>query len=226
MSDARAPDISVVIPAYNAAAFVGEAIASVRAQTLAPLELLVVDDASTDTTAEIARASPGVRYLRQPENRGQAAALNRGVAETSGAYLAFLDADDLWRPRKLERQRAAFDADPSLDAVYGLAEERVIANAGTARDGRKLPAPLPSALLVGRAAFERVGGFDEQYRLGSVVDWYSRALASGLRFLPLEEVLYERRIHGANVGLTQAADRGAYLDVVRAALARRRQSTR
>ena len=244
-------DISVVIPAYNAAPFIAEALASIAFQTLAPLEVIVVDDASSDETADIVSKSAAVRLLRQGVNRGQAAALNRGIAESHGAFLAFLDADDLWRPNKLSLQRSAFDADPELDAVYGLVEERVQGvderiqsvdertksvdghmpsvderaksiEGVSRRHGRVLAAHLPSALLVRRAALLRVGGFDESFRLGSVVDWYSRALSTGLRCTVLNEIVYERRIHGGNVSITRAAHRDDYLDVVRAALARRR----
>lgn len=218
------PGVSVVIPAYNAARFIAEAIESVLGQTLQPSEILLVDDASTDETPQIAAGFLGVRVIRQASNRGQAAALNRGIAESRGALLAFLDADDLWRPRKLELQCAAFDAEPSLEAVYGLVEERVLGGAApAARDGRVLPAHLPSALLIRRAALGRVGPFDEQLRMGSVVDWYSRAQAAGLEHRVLDAIVYERRIHGANLSLVGARHRNEdYLGVVRAALARKR----
>jgi glycosyltransferase involved in cell wall biosynthesis len=219
-------EVSVVIPAYNAAAFVGEAIECVLGQTEPPTETIVVDDASTDGTLEIVAAYGSVRCVRLFVNRGQAAALNRGIAESRGKYLAFLDADDLWRSHKLASQLAAFDADPSLDLVYGLAEERVTGVAGSpgTRNGRVLPAYLPSALLARRAALERVGGFDESFRIGSVIDWYSRALAAGLRIALLPEVVYERRIHGRNTGLVRRDARDDYLAVVQMALSRRRRA--
>lgn len=217
-------DVSVVIPAHDAADFLLEAVDSVLGQTLVPKELIVVDDGSVDATPEIAVARAGVRCIRLPRNLGQAAALNRGITESSGAFLAFLDADDVWLPRKLEQQRAAFEIDPALDAVYGLVRERVIGGAGgvETRDGRVLPAHLPSAVLLRRDAFERVGGFDERWRVGSVVDWYARALERGLRVRVLSEVVYERRIHGGNLGLSKAHGRDDYLAVVHAALRRRR----
>ena len=92
------------MPAYNSAAFIRRAIESVWAQTHLPLELIVVDDGSSDDTAAVAAAvDPRTKVVRQP-NGGPGAARNRGVKESSGDWIAFLDADDAWRPNKLERQ--------------------------------------------------------------------------------------------------------------------------
>lgn len=171
-------------------------------------------------------AFTGVRYLRRAVRSGQAAALNLGVASTGGDRLAFLDADDVWAAEKLRLQGQALDANPAIDVVYGHMRERVIgagAPAGViARDGAVRCAELPGAMLIRRAAFERVGGFDTRFTLGSVVDWYARSCEAGLHSLTLPDVVYERRIHGANTGITQARHRTDYLQVVKAALDRRR----
>lgn len=106
--------ISVVIPAYNAAAFVGEAVRSVLAQSRPADEVIVVDDGSTDdTAARLAEFGPPVRAVRQA-NGGVSSARNRGVREATGDLIAFLDADDVWHPRKLEMQVPALLADPAL----------------------------------------------------------------------------------------------------------------
>lgn len=109
-----APLVSVVTPAWRAAAFLPATIASVEAQTLGDWELLVVDDASPDATAEVAAAAaardPRIRLLRHEANRGPAAARNTALEAARGRYLAFLDADDLWLPAKLERQIAFMQA--------------------------------------------------------------------------------------------------------------------
>ncbi|WP_264214794.1 glycosyltransferase family 2 protein [Leisingera thetidis] len=107
-ASAAAPLVSVVMPAYNAAAVLGRAVASVRAQTLADWELLIADDGSRDGTGALARAEaarePRIRVLALPENRGAAAARNLALAAARGRYIAFLDADDTWLPQKLARQ--------------------------------------------------------------------------------------------------------------------------
>ncbi|WP_372617607.1 glycosyltransferase family 2 protein [Falsiroseomonas sp.] len=113
------PKVSVVIPAYNAAGLIGAAIESVMRQTLRDLEVIVVDDCSSDGTEERARtllAASGLPHtvVRQPVNGGPSAARNRGVALARGEYVAFLDADDEWLPEKLALQAALMDANPQV----------------------------------------------------------------------------------------------------------------
>ncbi len=109
-------DISVVIPCYNKEAYLEETLESVFAQTLAPREVIVVDDGSTDASAEVAeRFLPEIRLLRQ-DNAGESVARNRGIAEAKHPWVALLDADDVWEPEKLQRQAAAY-ANSTRDAV-------------------------------------------------------------------------------------------------------------
>jgi glycosyltransferase involved in cell wall biosynthesis len=111
--------ISVVIPTYNYGRFIQEAIDSVRAQTFDDLEIVVVDDGSTDNTLEILAGiqDPRIRVVRTP-HLGISAARNEGLAHIRGEFIAFLDADDRWRPDKLERQIRMMDAEPDLGAVF------------------------------------------------------------------------------------------------------------
>ena len=99
-SRARDPLVSVIVPCYNGAAFLEEALRSALAQSYGEVEVVVVDDGSTDSSAEIARRFP-VRYIRQ-ENRGLSEARNTGIRESKGSYLVFLDADDRLKPRAIE----------------------------------------------------------------------------------------------------------------------------
>ena len=217
--------ISVVIPVRDGERHLAEAIESIFAQCHRPLDVIVVDDGSTDGTAGIAQRFPEVRYVRQ-DKEGQAAARNRGVGLAGGELLAFLDADDVWMKRKLELQLAALDADPSLDMVFGFAEQFIDADGVdrlTLPESRRiLPARLPSALLARREAFDRVGGFRAGRSAAEVVDWLARALDMGIRALTLDDVVFRRRIHGANVGVRSPDSRSDYLEVVGEALARRR----
>jgi glycosyltransferase involved in cell wall biosynthesis len=215
--------VSVVIPVYNGERFLAQAIESVLGQTWREVEVIVVDDGSGDHSGEIARRFAPVRCLRQ-DNAGQAAARNRGAAAATGRFLAFLDADDLWLEDKLERQLAAFRAAPELAVVFGWAEEFL--EAGQPQGGRplrRLPAQLPSAMLIRRTAFAELGGYDPRWQLAEVADFYSRLQEAGLACRTLDRVVYRRRLHGRNIGVLKAAERVAYLNVVAAALARRRQ---
>jgi len=224
--DLSVRSVSVLIAVHDGERFIADALGSVLAQTAPPEEVLVVDDGSTDGTADVVSRFAGVRCLRRAVNEGQASALNWAVASSRGDHLAFLDADDVWMPDKLARQLGAFDADPTLDVVYGHARQRRTGAlaAGAADEGAVLPAYLPGAMLIKRAAFDRVGGFDPRFALGSVVDWYARSLEQGLRQRLLDAVVYERRIHGDNLGIRRRNDRAEYLRVVKAALDRRRGS--
>lgn len=205
--------VSVIIPTYNYARFVGQAIENALGQTLPPTEVIVVDDGSTDDTA-IVLASFGdrIRVVWQ-QNRGVAAARNAGAALATGGLLAFLDADDLWLPRKLERQVARFQAAPDLGLVHcGMEEidadgvalgqrldglegristEMLLFRRGTVLGGG-------SGAVVARLVFEAIGGFDEQ--LSTSADWdlyYRIAAVSEVGFVP--EILLRYRIHGANM---------------------------
>jgi glycosyltransferase involved in cell wall biosynthesis len=166
MQSAMDSSVSVVIPAFNAAQYIGAAIASALAQSFQPQEVIVVDDGSTDGTAELVRRSwPGVQVLRQA-NRGSGAARNAGCGAARGEWLAFLDADDQWLPRKLERQIAL-----TGDRAVGVVHARKRSLSGGPLGAEITFAALwqcnelmTSATIVRKAAFEAVGGFpDERY---------------------------------------------------------------
>jgi len=113
----QGPLVSVVIPVYNGERYLGEAIDSVLRHSFAGSEIIVVDDGSTDRTADVATAyGSAVRYFRQHQS-GSGAARNRGIEVARGSLFAFLDADDVWTPNKLAIQKSAFDADPELELV-------------------------------------------------------------------------------------------------------------
>lgn len=171
------PLVSVIIPAFNAEATLGEALQSAAAQSYPRLEIIIVDDGSIDRTGGIAgdfcASEPRARFLRTP-NRGVAAARNAGIEAASGEYLAFLDADDLWHPRKLEMQVETALAAPGAGFVYTL-YKRIDCS------GKEVPAPPQmsvqghafwrhlywnfvgsgSSILVRKEALAEIGGFNE-----------------------------------------------------------------
>lgn len=189
--------VSVVLPTYNRASVLAGAIESVFAQTHQPLDLIVVDGGSTDgTDAVLDRVEDDrLRIVRREEPAGPSAARNAGVRAADGDYVAFIDADDRWRPPKLERQLAALrrvDGDVALTGLEKPSGEPRTRNGveGDVREAvERLDVPTyTSTLLVSRAAFERVGGFDES--LGCFEDWdlclrLSRRYAFGFADAPL-----------------------------------------
>ena len=222
------PLVSVMIGAYNAAPYLGEAIESALGQDYEPIELIVVDDGSTDGTADVARGYARVNVIQQA-NGGNGAARNRAVENASGELYAFLDADDRFTPGKLRLQKAALDADPGLDMVFGHVREFFSPELDEeTKASLRPPAPepmpwtAPNLMLIRRESFERVGPFTTAVRVGVTVDWFARAQEAGLRHAILPEVVLERRLHTQNNGLRESASRSQYLEVIRQAMERRR----
>lgn len=214
--------VSVIIPAHNAEKFLAEAVSSVRAQTWSgEVEIVVCDDGSTDGTADIVRSLEGVILVSHQQSRGISAARNRAVQESSGDHIAFLDADDLWRPTKLEQQLAVLDSAKEPGLVFGLSQE--FDENGPRDDYR--PNCLPSSCLMPRTVWEKVGEFDEQMKLAEFSEWLTRAKDKGVPFLTPAIEVAQRRIHGDNIGIRERDNRRAYLEVARRHLARRRGQT-
>lgn len=215
--------ISVVIPVYNAERFIGEAIRSVQQQKYPHVEIIVIDDGSTDNSLQVASCFPSVRCFRQ-QNGGSSAARNAGVARCRGELLAFLDADDVWVADKLERQLETAAKNPDADFVTGQVQQ--FFDSSYDSRGATLPAqndgPVAGTLLIPTETFRRVGEFNVNLRLGEFMDWYSRALAMGLERHHLASILLRRRIHGANTVLQQRASQKDYLTAMKAHLDRNR----
>ena len=216
--------ISVVIPAWNASSFLAEAVASVQAQTVAPDEIVVVDDASTDDTfaraVDLAHHDTRIRVISQP-NSGPGGARDRGIAESHGELIAMLDADDIWLPTKLERQRALLD-------VTGDVRQAVFTYGENFFDGVEPRGPLgpmaaylPSALLASRDVFLANGPFHSSGQLADWVPWFLR-LREVATITVVEEVLVRRRVHADNFTTRQRDHRSEYAAHVGAALRRRR----
>lgn len=220
--------VDVVIPAFNAAEYLPEAIASVLAQGPCVHRVIVVDDGSSDASAEVAQSfGPRVEVLRQSHG-GAGCARNAGIARCEAAYLAFLDADDRWLPNKLAVQLSALVADSRLDFV--LCRMRAFASpelpadecrALAAQHAQVVDAWVAGALLIRRSAFDRVGPLATDLVVGEMIDWFDRARLAQLSSTLLPEVLLERRLHRGNTTRLATARRG-YLRLAKRHLERTR----
>ena len=220
------PLVSVVIPFYDSASYLGQAIESVLAQTHPAVEIVLVDDGSTDAGPEIAAGYARRATLIRQANAGVGPARNAGVAVTRGPLIAFLDADDLWEPEKLALQVAALDADRDIDGVITMVQEFLspeidpaVAPLSPAAEPRV--GAIPSALIVRRHVVETIGPFTAS-PTGQWAEWYTRFVDHGFRSIALEGVLVRRRLHLTNLGLRHRSERQAYLHALKASLDRRR----
>jgi glycosyltransferase involved in cell wall biosynthesis len=203
-------DVSVLVAARDAEAFIEESVRSALDQTVAPSEIVVVDDGSTDATATIAEAlDPRVVVVRR-EPAGVGASRNAGLAVVSRPWVALLDADDVWLPTKLERQLAAFADDPAREAVFTWFDEFADADhpppPGTRVPRTGQSASLSTGVLMPRQVIDRIGPFGT----GESADWFgwwAHARALGVVEHTVPEVLYRRRIHSANNSFRRG-DRG------------------
>lgn len=220
------PLVSAIVPVRNCERYLAEALESALAQTYLPVEIFVVDDGSEDGSGEIAKSYvPAVRYIFQT-SAGAAAARNRAIPLAKGEFFAFLDADDVWLPDKLALQMAAFDAEPDLDIVTGYVQQFISPELDA--EGMKgvycppdpMPGYIPSAMLVKREAFFRVGLFDEHSQ-AEFISWWARAVELGLRIKVLPELVARRRLHKTNQERSRKS-RQEIVRILKASLDRRR----
>ena len=201
--------ISVVIPAFNRAGIVGEALSSVHAQTRSPLETIVVDDASTDGTADVAERE-GARVIRLERNRGAAGARNEGIRAATGEAIALLDSDDYWEPHHLATVVSLLEQNPDASAA-GSAVRMVGARTGVWKG--RIPEGPPaivvreafkdwltptSTTVVRRDALLAIGGYDESERYSEDFDLWLR-LARRFRFVASREITGYWRLHDGQV---------------------------
>lgn len=208
------PKVSVVIPTYNRAGYILETVDSVRKQSFKDYEIIIIDDGSKDNTREMLSdliEEKTVRYYFQ-ENRGESAARNRGISESDGEYIAFLDSDDLFLPDKLEKQVAYLDLNPTVGLVHCWYskfndEEVDLGRRDTSQySGWVYPDMLliwhvlmsPSCVLARSKIFAEVGGFDIDQYWGADLDMWRR-IARFFPFGVIPEVLTKVRVHEGNL---------------------------
>jgi glycosyltransferase involved in cell wall biosynthesis len=220
------PLVSVIIPVYNGERFLGEAIESALAQDYTPLEVIVVDDGSTDGSRTIAHRYPAVRYVYQ-ENAGVAAAKDAGLAIARGEFIGFLDHDDTWAPQKVSAQVRYLVDHPELGCVFS--RHRIVLERGTPLPSWVNPAALnddrfgifAATMLVRRRVFEQIGPFNETLRVGEDTEWIVRAKESGVAMAVVEAPLLFRRVHEGNCSRFVELHHATLMSILRASVARR-----
>ena len=224
----KRPLISVIVPAYNAEDFLAEALESVIRQNYEPLEIIVVDDGSTDGTAEAAKSfGERVRYLHQ-ENSGPAAARNAGLRAARGELLSFLDADDLWPEDKLKVQLAGLARDPSREAVIGRVQLQLLSiSPGGERKYENFDAPkvgfnLGSGLYR-KSVFERLGYLNPDLEPSEDADFFLRMWENGVPLAIIEPVSLYYRLHGDNLTRERGRRDAFFVAALKKSLDRRRQ---
>jgi glycosyltransferase involved in cell wall biosynthesis len=224
--------VSAIVPLYNGARYIREALRSILDQNYSPLEIVVVDDGSTDDGAAIVAAEfPAVRCLRR-EHAGLSAARNAGLEQAEGDWIGFLDSDDLWAPEKLKKQTDWMASRPEMEAVFGhIRQFYTPEGADTLRQTYRyaqevLPGIHADTILISAQAVRRVGSFNLDVAMGEFLDWFARAQEAGLAYGVLPDVLAFRRIHDSNMSITRRKEAApGYARLLKAALDRRRGKT-
>ena len=224
LSDYR---ISVLIPAYNAAPYIVEAIKSVLVQTLPATEIIVFDDGSNDNTHSLVQGFGDAVQLIGPKRLGFVAARNHLLELAKQDWIAFHDADDIWLPRKLEIQANWLDTHPDYDGCLGLAEQflqegcTLPPNFRTALLDKPTPQLFVPNLLTSRKVFETVGNFSMQDATGADSEWFARCKDTDIKIGVIEQVLYRRRWHDSNLSY-EFQFKNNMLDILRQSVQRKR----
>lgn len=223
--------VSVVMPVLNAARFLPDALASVAAQTLQPLEVILVDGPSTDATPEIARAFPNSVYLRQTGSN-MWNALNEGVAAARGEYISFLSSDDIWMPDKLRIESEFLDAHPDTLVVFAHVKFQLVEGAAIPASWKSElfqgvhPTFMTEVLMARRTLFDRIGNFPEQYRVVSDMEWFTRIFENNIPSHMLPDVVTTKRVHANNLSSAESSGRDytrELLQIFRDSILRKRQ---
>lgn len=219
------PSVSVIIAVYNGAKFLAEAVGSIRQQSYKPIEIIIIDDGSTDGTAELASdLGDDVRYIYQ-SNNGPAAARNKGLALARGEVIAFLDVDDLWPLDKLQNQIPRILDDPKLDVVLGRIKVLIlpgVAELDSHSPDTQINVHLGCAIFR-KSVFDKVGNFDETLRYSEDHDWFLRAREQSVSMTIVDQVTLYYQLHGKNMTNDKDVNDFQLTQVLKNSLDRRRQ---
>lgn len=224
------PLISVIIPVYNGDRYLAQTIESVLAQTYSPIEIILVDDGSTDGSAEIAKSYSEVDYIYQ-SNQGVSVARNNGIAAAKGEFIAFIDADDLWISDKLSVQIDLLVNNPhfagNMVQYRNFLELGINPPNGLGKDffDKIHIGYIPSTLVVRKTVFQKIGLFNFNYRYHEDFDWFVRVKDAGLSMPVIDKVLVNKRYHDINLSYQGLKDRTYLTKIFKESLERKRKFT-
>jgi glycosyltransferase involved in cell wall biosynthesis len=220
------PLVSVIVPVYNGGRYIRAALQSIFQQDYYPLEVIVVNDGSTDNTAAIVKAFSDVTYVSR-EHQGVAAARNAGIEQAHGDFISFLDSDDLWTPQKTSLQMTYLHTYQHVDCAIGHCRY-------FKEPGVTTPDWLPQkyfednsigynlgALLARRVVFKKIGLFNPRLWSGEDMDWFIRLRDGGIIMETLPDVLLVRRFHDRNMTYQVRTDRSHLIDIFKASIKRK-----
>lgn len=199
--------ITVIIPNYNYGHYLAETFASIEQQSYQPKEIIVIDNSSTDHSLALLKTyEHRIQCISLPSNFGASHARNVGATLATSQYLAFLDADDLWLPKKLETQLNVLQHNTTPTLVFTSVQNFYSLDMPTSHQ-KKLqcsehiqPGLVASTLMVSRDLFFKIGPFNTKLMYGEFIEWYHRAHSMGIATTVIPELLTKRRIHSGHIG--------------------------
>ena len=219
---------SVIVPVYNGQKYLRETLESLVNQDYSSFEIIAVDDGSSDCSAEIIQSFDSIKYVHQ-ENQGNAVARNRGIALSTGDFIALIDQDDIWVPEKLSTFCDYFSAHPAID--FATAKHRMFLSDGVevpawCRDddlNRDIVDYSPGSLVFRRRLFDRIGPFDQSLVSGHDTDWVLRVKDRNTPIAVLPDVLLLKRVHEANQSSEVSRAHSELLEVFRRSINRNKE---
>lgn len=223
------PAVSVILPVYNGSAFLPDALEMLQAQDYQPLEIIVIDDGSTDSTAAITSRYSEVTYIYQ-QNAGPSSARNRGIRAAQASYISFLDVDDLYPPGKIRFQVDYLEAHPEFEVVMGGIKYVLLDEARPSDSPLDHPDQMRAFVNLGaglfrRSIFDRIGFFAEDLHYSEDVDWFLRALENDIKLSIVKSagLLYRRHGESMTRKAGEARMKMNMLRVLHRSMQRRRQ---
>lgn len=227
------PLVSVIIPVYNTEPYIEAALMSVINQGYTPIEIICCNDGSTDASLaklhEIAAIHPEVTIINLPENQGIAIARNTAIKRAHGSLIALMDADDIWQPGKLVTQVEFLVNNPTIDITFTHMECFISPELPDSIKQTRYcppgvtPGYIPGTAVIRSTAFDQVGEFNPEWKVGEFIDWFARAKDLGLAYELLPQAFYLRRIHATNTGVVERPSRTDYLKIIKESLNRRKE---